>query len=228
MSTIKIAPSLICMNFLNTRGEITALNQLADVYHFDIIDYHFTRTFGLPLEFLISVKKIATIPIDIHLMVDDVEAILDKLIEARVNMITLPIESIVSSAFRVIDKIQNANIKIGIAINPITPIESVEYVLDIVDKITVLTFDPGVAGQKLVDVTLKKISKLSLLKKENSYLFDIEADGSCNAENYQKMKMAGITQCVVGTSGLFGLDRDINLAWAKMKEFMTNEDIYRK
>jgi D-allulose-6-phosphate 3-epimerase len=140
-------------------------------------------------------------------------------------MITLPIESLTSNAFRLIKKIKEASIKVGIAINPITPVESLNYVLDVVDKISVLTFDPGVAGQQLVEVTLSKILKLAALKKHNNYLFDIEADGSCNEMNFAKLNKAGITQCVVGTSGLFSLDNDISIGWGKMKNYMDYESI---
>ena len=225
---IKIAPSLICMDFLNVEKQIIALNKLAAAYHFDIIDNHFTKTFGLPLEFLISIKKVAIVPIDVHLMVEDVEQVVEKLISVKVDMITLPIENIVSNAFRLIRKIKEANIKVGFAINPITPIENLNYVLDVADKISVLTFDPGVAGQKLVEITLGKISKLAEQKKNNNFLFEIEADGSCNDVNFAKMVSAGITQCVVGTSGLFSLDNDIEIAWGKMKNYMNYESIYRK
>jgi len=225
---IKIAPSLICMDFLNVEKQITALNKLADVYHFDIIDNHFTKTFGLPLEFLSSIKKVVTVPIDVHLMVDDVEQVVEKLIFMKVNMITLPIENIVSNAFRLIRRIKEANIKVGFAINPITPIENLNYVLDIADKISVMTFDPGVAGQQLVEITLSKISTLAAQKKDNKFLFEIEADGSCNDVNFAKMVNAGITQCVVGSSGLFSLDNDIENAWGKMKNYMNYESVYRK
>jgi len=220
MSDIKIAPSLICMDFLEVGKQINALNKLANLYHFDIIDNHFAPTFGLPLEYLISLKKVATLPIDVHLMAENVEKISEQLVQIDVDMITLHIESIVSNAFRVIGKIKDAGIKVGIAINPITPIENLAYVIPTVDKIAVLTFDPGMAGQKLVSITLDKVSKLVEIKRVNSYSFDIEVDGSCNERNFQKMKKAGANQFVVGTSGLFSLDKDIEIAWGKMKEYM--------
>jgi D-allulose-6-phosphate 3-epimerase len=227
MPDIKIAPSLICMDFLEIGRQISALNKMADVYHCDIIDNHFAPTFGLPIEYLISIKTIATLPIDVHLMAENVEKITEQLIQVEVNMITLPIECITSNAFRVIGKIKDAGIKFGIAINPITPIENLKYVMTIVDKITVLTFDPGIAGQKIVDITLNKVSRLAEIKKDNLYSFTIEVDGSCNERNFLKMKNAGANQFVVGTSGLFSLDKDIGIAWKKMKEYM-NEDIYRE
>lgn len=220
MSDIKIAPSLICMDFLEIGKQINSLNKLADLFHYDIIDNHFAPTFGLPFEFLISIKKIVLLPIDVHLMVDNVENVTDQLVRVNVDMITLHIESIISNAFRVIGKIKDAGIKVGIAINPITPLENLQYIMPIVDKIAILTFDPGMAGQKLVSITLDKVSKLAEIKKNSEYSFDIEVDGSCNERHFMKMKNAGANQFVVGASGLFCLNKDIEIAWKKMKEYM--------
>ncbi len=224
----KIAPSLICMDFLEVGKQINDINRLADLYHFDIIDNHFAPAFGLPLEYLASIKKVATLPIDVHLMAENVENITEQLIRIRVDTITLHVESIVSNAFRVIDKIKNADIKVGIVLNPITPVESIKLLLPLINKVSVLMFDPGIAGQKLVNGTLEKVYNLVQLKKDYSHTYDIEVDGSCNKDNFLKMKKTGANQFVVGTSGLFSLDKDINIAWEKMKDYMTNETIHRQ
>jgi len=207
------------MDFFDLMNQITSLNNLADLYHFDIIDNHFAPWFGLPIELLISLKKVATIPIDVHLIVDSVEPSVEKLIQHKPEMITIHIEAITSNAFRVIQKIKNAKIKVGIAINPITPLENLNYILLLVDKVTIMTFDPGMAGQRLVNITLKKVSDLATLKDTNKFSFDIEVDGSCNEQNFPKMFNAGANQFVLGTSGLFGLDKNIEVAWNKMEKY---------
>lgn len=217
---IKISSSVICMDFFDLKHQITSLNNLADLYHFDIIDNHFAPWFGLPFELLISLKKVATLPIDVHLIVDSVEQSVEKLIQNKPEMITIHIESITSNAFRIIHRIQDAKIKVGVAINPITPIENLNYVLPFLDKVTIMTFDPGMAGQKFVDITLNKISELSTIKATNKFSFDIEVDGSCNKQNFQNMFNAGANQFVLGTSGLFSLDNNIEVAWNKMLKYM--------
>jgi D-allulose-6-phosphate 3-epimerase len=217
---IKIAPSLICMDFLEIGKQISVLNELADSYHCDISDNHFAPTFGLPLEYLVSLKKISTLPIEVHLVVDNLEKTIEQLLQIEINTISIHIESIAFNAFRLVRKIKDAGIKFGIVVNPITPLESLNYVLSITDKVTVMTFDPGPAGQKLVEFTLEKVSKLSEIKKAYGYAFDLEVDGSCNEENFYKMFDAGANQFVVGTSGLFSLDNNIEIAWSKMKKYM--------
>jgi D-allulose-6-phosphate 3-epimerase len=208
------------MNVLEVGRQIGILNKLADSYHCDIIDNHYAPWFGLPMEFLLQVKAISSLPIDVHLMVEDVERTTEMLLEVGADVVTIPIERIANNAFRVMARARMAGAKIGIAMNPITPVESIKYVLPTVDKVTVLMFDPGISGQRLVDITLSKVSVLAEVRRVNGYEYDIEVDGSCNKENFKRMLSSGANQFVVGKSGLFGLDHDIDIAWQKMKEYM--------
>jgi D-allulose-6-phosphate 3-epimerase len=220
MGALKISPSLICMNLLQVERQIMTMNKLANCYHFDLIDNHFAPSFGLPIDFLLQIKGISSIPIDVHLMVEDVETTTETVLRAGADVVTLPIEGIVNNAFRVISRVKQAGVRVGIALNPITPVESLKYVLPLADKITVLMFDPGFAGQKLVNITLDKVSAFAKEREVNGHRYDIEVDGSCNKENYKDMLSAGANQFVVGRSGLFQLDENIETAWQKMKEYM--------
>lgn len=220
---MRISPSLICMSFLAVREQILRLNLVADSYHVDICDGHFVPTFGLPLEYLRSIRTIATLPIDVHLMIDPahIERVVEQLCDIGPDVVTLHVEAVACTAFRVIERLRNAGRRVGIAINPITPLESLRYLMPIVDKVTVLTFDPGMAGQQFIPRMLTKITELAAARDANRHSFDIEADGSCNAGTFAQIRAAGATQCVVGTSGLFSLDSDIERAWAKMETYMS-------
>lgn len=224
---MRISPSLICMSFLAVRDQILKLNSLADSYHVDISDGHFVPAFGLPLEYLHSIREVATLPIDVHLMIDSahVERVVTQLSSIRPHIVTMHVEAITCTAFRVIETVRNAGIRVGIAINPVTPIDSLRYLIPIANKITVLTFDPGIAGQRFVPGTLSKITELAATRAVNGYSFDIEVDGSCNAGTFAQIRDAGATQCVVGTSGLFSLDNDIESAWIKMEAYMSNGNL---
>ena len=210
------------MNFLEVGRQISVLNKLADSYHCDLIDNKFAPTFGLPTEFIMQVKSISSLPIDVHLMVDDVERTVEMLLQIGVDVITLPVERISSNAFRLIGRIKDAQVRIGVALNPLTSLEDLTYVLPILDKVTVLMFDPGIAGQKLINAMFSKVSALVEARRQNGYGFDIEVDGSCNKQNFKGMSSCGADQFVVGASGLFTLDEDIEIAWRKMKDYMND------
>lgn len=220
MPAIRIAPSLICMNLLEVRQQIAVLNSLADVYHCDVMDNHCARWFGLPIEFLRQLKSVATVPIDVHLLVDDVEGAAESLFEIGVDMLTLPVEKLGTSGFRVMGRARAAGARIGVSLNPFTPLESLRHCLPELEKVTVLMFDPGRPGQTLVNGMFAKVRALVEMRVATGLNFAVEVDGSCNEANFRKMKSAGADQFVVGTSGLFRLDPDIRVAWEKMKAYM--------
>lgn len=119
-------------------------------------------------------------------------------------------------AFRLIDQIHNANLKAGIVLNPETPIESIFPYIELLDKITIMTVDPGFAGQRFIEGTLDKIVALRNLREEKSYRYVIEMDGSSNRNSFKRIDAAGPDIYIVGRSGLFGLDEDIEKAWKMM------------
>lgn len=131
-------------------------------------------------------------------------------------------------AFRLIDQIHNANLKAGIVLNPETPIESTFPYIELLDKITIMTVDPGFAGQRFIEGTLDKIVALRNLRKEKGYRYVIEMDGSSNRNSFKRIDAAGPDIYIVGRSGLFGLDEDIEKAWKMMSrdyEEMTGKKI---
>ncbi|OSH40037.1 allulose-6-phosphate 3-epimerase [Enterococcus faecalis] len=131
-------------------------------------------------------------------------------------------------AFRLIDQIHNANLKAGIVLNPETPIESIFPYIELLDKITIMTVDPGFAGQRFIEGTLDKIVALRNLRKEKGYRYVIEMDGSSNRNSFKRIDAAGPDIYIVGRSGLFGLNEDIEKAWRMMSrdyEEMTGKKI---
>lgn len=131
-------------------------------------------------------------------------------------------------AFRLIDQIHNANLKTGIVLNPETPIESIFPYIELLDKITIMTVDPGFAGQRFIEGTLDKIVALRNLREEKGYRYVIEMDGSSNRNSFKRIDAAGPDIYIVGRSGLFGLNEDIEKAWRMMSrdyEEMTGKKI---
>jgi D-allulose-6-phosphate 3-epimerase len=128
-----------------------------------------------------------------------------------------------SSAFRILANIKTHGSKVGVALNPATPLNTVEYMLEQVDSVTIMTVDPGFAGQAFIWPMLNKIRALRALREQHGYNFEIEVDGSINAQTFSPVIKAGADVLVVGTSGLFSLDKDLRLAVRKLKAALQKE-----
>ncbi|KXF72209.1 allulose-6-phosphate 3-epimerase, partial [Enterococcus faecalis] len=150
------------------------------------------------------------------------------LLDIKCEWICMHAEVLDGLAFRLIDQIHNANLKTGIVLNPETPIESIFPYIELLDKITIMTVDPGFAGQRFIEGTLDKIVALRNLREEKGYRYVIEMDGSSNRNSFKRIDAAGPDIYIVGRSGLFGLNEDIEKAWRMMSrdyEEMTGKKI---
>lgn len=212
----KFSPSLMCMNLLKLEEQIKILNDRADFFHVDIMDGHYVKNITLSPFFIEQIKPVATLPIDAHLMVEHPDDFIDALKDAGVDYISPHAETINKDAFRIINKIKNYGLKAGIVLNPATPVDEIKYYIDKLDKITVMTVDPGFAGQPFIPEMLEKIKELKELKESNGYKYLIEIDGSCNVKTFERLKEAGGEVFIVGSSGLFNKDEDLEKAWEKM------------
>ncbi len=151
-----------------------------------------------------------------------------QLVDIKCEWICMHAEVLDGLAFRLIDQIHNANLKTGIVLNPETPIESIFPYIELLDKITIMTVDPGFAGQRFIEGTLDKIVALRNLREEKGYRYVIEMDGSSNRNSFKRIDAAGPDIYIVGRSGLFGLNEDIEKAWRMMSrdyEEMTGKKI---
>lgn len=212
----KISPSLMCMDLINIKEQLTFFNQHADFLHVDIMDGHFVKNITLSAFFIEQIKPHTSIPIDVHLMVEHPTDFIDQMANAGADFICPHAETINTNAFRVINHIHQLNKKAGVVINPATPIEYISEYIHLLDKITIMTVDPGYAGQPFIPEMLQKIRKLAELKKRNSYKFFIEVDGSCNANTYYQLLSSGAEVLIMGSSGLFKKNLSLDEAWKKM------------
>ncbi|AEA01392.1 MULTISPECIES: D-allulose 6-phosphate 3-epimerase [Aerococcus] len=223
MSEVKIAPSLMCMDLSKFNEQITFLNQNVDSYHVDIMDGHFVPNITLSPWFIEEVKKVSDVPISSHLMVNDMSFWVKKMINLNCDWICMHVERLNGLAFRLIDQIHDAGLKAGVVLNPETAIESIYPYIDLVDKVTIMTVDPGFAGQRFLPVALEKIKQLKELKEKYNYNYVIEVDGSCNEKTFKVIKESGTESFIVGNSGLFNLAGDIDEAWQSMVEKFEKE-----
>lgn len=209
----KFSPSLMCMNLMDIKHQVDVLNQRADMVHVDIMDGHFVKNITLSPFFIEQLRKDLTIPIDVHLMVEKPADFIQTIIDAGADYITPHAEVIGNDAFRIIDQIKSAGRKVGVALNPATPLSFIKEYIHLLDKITIMSVDPGFAGQKFITEMLDKIREAKRLKAEFGYNYLVEIDGSCNVKTFKTIESAGTEVFIVGTSGLFSLDPDLNKAW---------------
>lgn len=225
----QFAPSLMCMNLMELKEQIAVLNELADIYHIDIMDGHYVKNITLSPYFMDQIKNHVSIPMDAHLMTEYPNDFIDACIDAGASYITLHAETINRDAFRTINHIKDRNCKVGIILNPATSLESIKSYIHMIDKITIMTVDPGFAGQKFIVEMLDKIREAKAWKEKYGYHYIIEVDGSCNKKTFRELAEAGTEVFIVGSSGLFSLDADLKTAWGKMleifKECVPNAEI---
>ncbi|MCR4431327.1 MAG: D-allulose 6-phosphate 3-epimerase [Tepidanaerobacteraceae bacterium] len=218
----KFSPSLMCMNLLKLEEQITFMNQKAAFYHVDIMDGHYVKNITLSPYFISQIRDIATIPIDAHLMAEQPSDFIEMILEAGADMISPHAETINREAFRIINMIKDRGRKVGIVLNPATPLEYIKHYIHLLDKITILTVDPGFAGQRFIPEMLDKIKEAKELKNKYGYSYLIEVDGSCNKKTFKALKEAGAEVFILGSSGLFNNDPDIEKAWEMMLEQFNN------
>lgn len=218
---IQISPSLMCMNLMEIKQQLAVLNTRADFLHVDIMDGHYVKNITLSPFFIEQIRPHTPVAIDVHLMVENPTDFIVPVAQAGADFICPHAETINRDAFRVINQIRALGKKPGVVLNPATPVSWIHHYLHLLDKITVMTVDPGYAGQPFITEMVSKISELKALKAQHGYRYLIEIDGSCNQKTYSTLLEAGAEVLIVGTSGLFNLHDNLETAWDKMMSNIT-------
>ncbi|RJQ39798.1 MAG: ribulose-phosphate 3-epimerase [Anaerolineaceae bacterium] len=217
---IALGASLMCADYLNLERDIRLLEQSGvDYLHFDVMDGHFVPNFGLNLDLLKTARRITNLPINVHLMIDNAADYIDAYIDAGCNSLSFHQEPTYHIQ-RLLQKIKDRGVQAGIALNPATPLSTLEYILSDLDFVLIMTVNPGFAGQALVPATLEKISKLRRMILENKLDIKIQVDGNVSFENIPKMVEAGATMLVGGTSSLFLKKLTISKATQKIYDLL--------
>lgn len=214
---IHLSPSLMTMDLDQFKEQITFLDTHADSLHIDIMDGHFVPNLSLSPWFIQETRKLTTLPMSAHLMVEDPTFWTEELIKIKCEIICLPAEKLNGIAFRLIDRIHDAGLKAGVVLNPETPLETIFPYIHLLDKVTIMTVDPGFAGQRFLTEMLEHIVTLRQLREEKGYQYEIELDGSTNKAHWKVIHDARPDVYVIGRSGLFGLTDDISASWNQMK-----------
>jgi len=195
----KISPSILAADFNNLGKDILMINQSeADWIHFDVMDGVFVPniSFGLPV--IQSVKKIATKPLDVHLMIVNPDQFILPFRDSGADILTVHYE-VCNHLHRTIGAIRNAGMKAGVCLNPHTPVDVLENIINEIDLVLLMSVNPGFGGQKFIHNTYQKVIRLRrlILEKEASAL--IEIDGGVNLENGKLLFEAGADVLVAGS-----------------------------
>ena len=198
----KLTTSMMCADNFNLKDTISIIDKHTDIYHIDIMDGHFVPNLALSFDYIKDLKKHTEKPIDVHLMIENPDNHIGDLIRYGVEYITLHPKTISGYEFKIINQIKSSGVKLGIAISPGTDLSVMKFYLKYVDKITIMTVEPGFAGQKMIEEVLPKISEVKELREKNNLNYLIEVDGSNNYSTFAKYVSRGTDVFVLGT-GLF-------------------------
>ena len=199
-----ISASMMCADLVNLKETLHIFEEeRVDYLHIDVMDGAFVPNFGLGVDYIRSLRELTKIPLDIHLMVRDPEYKLQWIGIHKDDIVSIHYES-TFQVQRALDWLEPYGCKKFLAINPATPIYALEEVLDYIDGVNLLMVNPGFAGQKIVESTLKKAAKLQqFLVEHGKQDLIFEVDGNITLEHAKQLRAIGADMFVAGTSSVF-------------------------
>jgi ribulose-phosphate 3-epimerase len=222
---VHLGASIACANLARLEADLQQLCAGGiDSLHIDMMDGRFVPNFGLDftlMETIGRMESIGEIPMDCHLMIEEPERYIDRAAAAGAQFITIHYEA-TRHAQKALALIRETGARAGIALNPATPIECLEYLLDDIDFVTVMTVNPGAAGQRLIPAMLRKIADVRQMLDETGRAdADIQVDGNVSFTHIPAMVEAGATMLVGGTSSVFHKDYSIPEAIKAVRQIVT-------
>ncbi len=204
MKNSAIAPSLMCADFTNIKQELATMQQCGIEYlHIDIMDGVFVPNITLSSAVAKQFRTHTTIPYDYHLMITNPEQKADMIDVKDGDLVSVHYES-TPHVLKAVQAYKAKGAKVGVALNPATPINVLEYLLPEIDFVLIMTVNPGFAGQKMVENALDKIADTrKFLDKRGYKNMPIEVDGNVSNENAPKMRKSGADIFVAGTSSIY-------------------------
>lgn len=217
----KIAPSILSANFLKLEEEIKAAESAgADMLHIDIMDGHFVPNITIGPSIVSSIRKITSLPLDVHLMIEQPDRYLQDFIKAGADYLTVHYEASVH-LHRTVQSIKESGVKSGVSINPATPVWNLENILSDVEIILVMSVNPGFGGQEFILNSIDKIKTLKKLIRDKGLSVQIEVDGGLKLDNVSKVISAGADIIVMGSA--FFNSQDYVATIKKFREISGNK-----
>jgi ribulose-phosphate 3-epimerase len=212
----KIAPSILSADLLNLGHEIELIEDTgAEIIHIDIMDGKFVPNITAGWSIVEAIKQKTSLPLDVHLMINEPDRYIEDFIKSGADIITVHQEACIH-LHRTVERIRELDASPGVAINPATPISTLENIIDYIDIVLIMSVNPGFSGQEFIYSSLFKIEKMRKIISENELETLIEVDGGIKVSNIAEVSNSGCDIFVSG-SGIFGTD-DYNATIQSMLE----------
>jgi len=201
--TVEIAPSILSADFARLGEEIQAVEKAgAGVLHVDVMDGHFVPNITVGLPVVKGLARVTQLPIDAHLMISDPGLYAEQFVKAGARMVSVHVEAD-PHLHRTIMAIKSAGAQAGAVINPATPVDSLQEILEFVDYVLIMSVNPGFGGQKFISTALDKVRRLRQMIDHRGLPVRIEIDGGIDLKNIQQVVEAG-AEIIVAGSAVFG------------------------
>ena len=214
---IKLAPSILSADFARLGEQVAEATKAgADYIHIDVMDGHFVPNITIGAPIVASLRPWTHLPLDVHLMIEHPEQYISDFASSGANIITVHVEAC-SHLHRTIQLIKGAGAKAGVALNPATPLSSIEEIAPHVDLILIMSVNPGFGGQTFILESLEKISRLRRMLDDKNLATELEVDGGITIDNVPGIVKAGGRVLAVGNS-VFKAEEGISQALQKIRE----------
>ncbi len=214
---IKLAPSILSADFGQLGEQIAAATEAgADYIHVDVMDGHFVPNISIGPAVVAAIRRHTRLPLDLHLMIESPERYIPDFVKAGADIITVHVETC-PHLHGTLQSIKGLGVRAGVTLNPSTHLDAIDEVLPLVDLVLVMSVNPGFGGQKFIEGSVDKVSRLRRRLDELRLSTELEVDGGVTADNASRVVGAGADVLVAG-SAVFNANESVSQAITRLRE----------